>query len=64
MQTSQISSAEIIANPETCNARHLVANGLAFGYEAARLGFYKYAEQAGHFQTAAGGSSAAAFLID
>ena len=63
IQSAQITSPQVVSNPEACNANHVVQNGLAFGYQAPCLGFGEHSEKARHFQAAVDRDPASALLI-
>ena len=64
VQASQIPISQIVANPKTGHANHVIQNGLAPGYQAPRLGFGEDSEKAGDCQTAVDRDRSATLLVD
>jgi hypothetical protein len=63
VEALQITGSQVVADPETSEANHIIQDRLATRYQTSRFRFGEYAEKAGHLQAPARGNSPTALLI-
>jgi hypothetical protein len=63
-QSAKVASSQVVADPETSEANHVIQYWLASGYEPASFGFGQHSQKAGNLKSTVDGYSPAAFLVN
>src|SRR5258707_975509 len=63
VEALQITGSQVVADPETSEANHVIQDRPATKYQTSRFRFGEYAEKASHLQAPAGGNPPPAPLI-